>query len=86
MKKGNNFVLVSCTSSTVLFQKTTNISSTSFTSARKSSTKAKNILDCGGKCVYYEDSGQGYCNAYSFNEATEVCELASITYLEVRKS
>ena len=71
-----------CSSSTVLFQRTNNVSHSSFSSARQHLGKARNVLDCGSKCVYYESSGQGTCNAYSFNDNNEDCELASMTFLE----
>ena len=70
-------------STSVLYQRTNNISSSSFTSAKKSSLKARSVLDCGSKCIYFESSGEGVCNAYSFNDETDSCELASLTFLEV---
>ena len=44
--------------------------------------KAINYIDCAGKCLHYRNSGQGECNTYSFSPASQVCEIAKLTYLE----
>ena len=51
------------------------------TKTHHSILKAKNILDCAQKCVHYASTG-GYCNAYSHDNNSLDCDLASLTYLE----
>ena len=51
------------------------------TKTHHSILKAKNILDCAQKCVHYANTG-GYCNAYSHDNNSLDCDLASLTYLE----
>ena len=57
------------------------MSVSSFANMKTMTYQAKNLLDCAQKCVHYASTG-GYCNAYSHDEDSLQCDLASLTYLE----
>ena len=44
--------------------------------------QARTSLDCAHKCLKYSASSGQQCNAFSFSEDTNTCELANINSLE----
>ena len=65
----------------LLYQRTSNISINSFNSMIKTSNFALNNIHCASKCLHDKSLTQS-CNAYSFDNASLSCELASLTLLE----
>ena len=49
---------------------------------KKTSYLALNYIDCASKCLQYDKPADQSCNAYSFNNASQACELAKVTLLE----
>ena len=41
-----------------------------------------NTLSCAQLCLSYVRTGQGECNAFSYNDQSQLCELASLPFLE----
>ena len=82
----------------MLFERTNNISVNSFSSLLQKTSQVnqliirkvinifvvkqeKNVIACAHQCLYYKNSG-GICNAYSYSNVSQLCELASLTFLE----
>ena len=65
-----------------LYQRTTNISSSNWDSATKSTKYGiRNVIDCAGKCQIRQ--GQtGDCNAFKFDNESDSCDLGLLTFLE----
>ena len=64
-----------------MFQRTSNVSVSTFNSKKKETLLTRNSIDCAHQCMKYVSSGE-VCNAFSYDESSLSCELASLSFLE----
>ncbi|XP_023327990.1 uncharacterized protein LOC111701079 [Eurytemora carolleeae] len=66
--------------SNMLFVKTGNISTLSFSKYSNKSYSTTSALRCGEKCLHFRNSSP--CNSFSFNKAEKKCRTAQLPFLE----
>ena len=58
----------------MLFQRTENMTLSSWNSFRTKESKSRGPLACASECLYEKDT----CNAWRFQESTKDCQLAKV--------